>query len=129
MIINDVRVDPRKLLTKHELLNILREEGETDRVLSKIRDQYFEVFGNELMWRYPYSDGKHLGVVIVVVQEGFLSLPYDSTDKEVYEIFELDDISMFDVESLEYFIEDYNSISKDLVGAMGDMLSHLRAQN
>ena len=65
-------------------------------------------------------------MVIVVVKEGFLSLPYDIVDKEVYEIFELDETSMFDVDSLKYFIEDYKSISDDLLGAMGDMLTILR---
>lgn len=127
--IADIEVDPQKLFCCQELLHFLREEGETDLALSKIRDRYFNAFGNELTWRYPYSDGKHMGLVIVVVQEGFLSLPYDNVDKEAYEIFELDEASLFDVESLEFFISDYELISKDLMAAMNDMLGHLQAQN
>ena len=121
-----IAVDPEKLFSRQELLDLLFNEGETDCTLSKVRERYHEDFGNELVWRYPYSDGMHAGLVIVTVQEGFISLPYDYVDKEVYEIFELDETAMFDVESLECFIDDYKSISDDLLGAMGDMLTILR---
>lgn len=122
MIIRGIDVDPAKLMPRQELLAFLQEWGADDRGLSKIRELYEQEFGNELMWRFPYSDGKHNGLVIVSVREGFLSLPYDFVDNEVYEIFELEETAMFDVPSLLSFIQDYIDISHDLLGAMVDMV-------
>lgn len=122
MTINGIQIDPQRLMSKDELLRFLRENGESDRILGDIRERNQEEFGNELIWKYPISDGKYNGVFIVVVKEGFISLPYDAVDREDYEILELQDAAMFDVESMEYFIDDWRLFSDDLTGAMGDML-------
>ena len=76
MIINGVYIDTQKLMSISELLDFLRENGEDDRALSGIRAYYYNDFGNELIWHYPISDGSQLGTFIVVVKEGFVSLPY-----------------------------------------------------
>lgn len=122
MIIRGIDIDPSKLLSRQELLTFLHNEGGDDCGLSKIRERYQQEFGNELMWRFPYSDGKHNGLIIIPVREGFMSLPYDFMDNEVYEIFELEETAMFDVPSLLDFIQDYIDISHDLMGAMVDMV-------
>ena len=121
MVINGIQFDPQQLMSKDELLDFLRENGESDRGLSKIRERHHETYGNELMWRYPISDGMHLGTFIVAVKEGFISLPYDSVDREEGELLELQDASMFDGESMDYFIDDWRSFSDDLLGVMKDM--------
>jgi len=122
MIINGATIDKSNLYSKEDLLMLLRENGESDRALSPIREQYLDTFGNELIWRYPISDGMNAGVEIIVVKEGFLSLPYNIIDKEEYEIFELDRACLFDEDALEIFISDWKSFSDDLLGALTDML-------
>lgn len=117
-----IDVDKSKLYSKDALITHLKENGESDRALSPIRDFHLETFGNELMWRYPISDGQHAGVAIVTVKEGFVSLPYYCTDETEYELFELDHVAMFDEDALQYFISDWISFSDDLHGALNDML-------
>ena len=126
MTVNGILIDPRKLLSKSELLDFLRENGENDRALASIRACYYNDLGNELIWRYPISDGKHLGTYIVIVKEGFISLPYDSVDREDGELLELTDAAMFNAYGMQFFIDDWRSFSDDLLCAMGDMLSILR---
>jgi len=118
-----IEIDRSKLMTKSELLAFLMKNGESDRALSVIRERYYETFGNELIWHYPISDGKHRAVFVVIVQEGFVSLPYDVVDKEDYEILELDSVTMFDAETLKFFIDDFKLFSDDLLAAIVDMLS------
>jgi len=117
----DYEIDVNKLLSRSELLEFLEENGESDRTMAKVRERYLDDFGNELIWRYPISDGMHAGTFIVFVREGFISIPYDIIDAEDYEIFELRDVAMFDAESMEYFIDEWISYSDDLVAAMKDM--------
>lgn len=117
----DYDIDTSKLFTKAELLDFLKENGESDRALSKVRERYMVDFGNELVWHYPISDGKHKGTYLVFVQEGFISIPYDIVDAVDYEILELQQTAMFDEESMQYFIDDWISFSDDLTSAMKDM--------
>ena len=126
MIINGVNINPNKLMTKDELVQFLRDNGEHDRALAHVRERYQTEFGNELIWRYPISDGKHMGTFIVVTKEGFISLPFDEVDREDYELLVLDDAAMFDDDAMEIFIDDWNMFSEDLLSAMNDMLLILR---
>jgi hypothetical protein len=128
MTINGVKIDPDKLMSKDELLEFLRENGESDRALAHIRERYQNEFGNELVWSYSISDGKHMGTFIAAVREGFLSLPYDAADREDYELLELDDASMFDEDAMQYFIDDWKRFSDDLLAAMTDMLGILKQE-
>ena len=121
LIVNGIKFAPEQLMSKDELLEFLMENGQSDRALSKIRDRHHEEFGNELVWRYPISDGLHLGTYIVAVKEGFISLPYDYVDKVEGELLELQDAAMFDSESMKYFIDDWRHFSEDLIKAMSDM--------
>jgi len=117
----DYDIDTSKLFTKAELLDFLEENGESDRALAGVRERYMVDFGNELVWYYPISDGKHKGTFIVFVQEGFISIPYDIVDAADYEILELQQTAMFDAEAMQYFIDDWISFSDDLTSAMKDM--------
>ena len=128
MIINGIPYDPQELMPKDELLAYLRENGESDRALSGIRDQHYEKYGNELMWRYPISDGAHLGTFIVPVREGIISLPFDAVDDEDYELLILEDAAMFDEDAMQYCIDDWKLFSDDLTSAMNDMLRILRGE-
>ena len=116
-----IEVDKEKLYSKQALLDHFRENGENDRALAYIRTEYRDAFGNEMMWRYPISDGLHAGAFIVLVQEGFISLPFDEIDIEDYEILNLEDAAMFDEDALQYFIDDWKLFSDDLMEAMTDI--------
>jgi len=116
-----IEVDKKKLYSKQALLDYLRENGENDRVLAYIRTEYFDAFGNEMMWRYPISDGLHTGTFIVLVKEGFISLPFNEIDVEDYEILDLEDAAMFDEDAIQFFIDDWKLFSDDLMEAMTDI--------
>ena len=116
-----IEVDKEKLYSKQALLDHLRENGENDRVLADIRTEYRDAFGNEMMWRYPISDGLHAGAFIVLVQEGFISLPFDEIDIEDYEILNLEDAALFDEDAIQYFTDDWKLFSDDLMEAMTDI--------
>jgi hypothetical protein len=126
MTISGINVDPMELLSKAELLDILYEYGESDRALAHIRDRYQAEFKDELVWRYPISDGYHLGTFIVPVKEGFLSLPFDNVDSEDYELLELVDTAALDTDAMQTLIDDWRLFSDDLINAMNDMLCILR---
>jgi hypothetical protein len=104
------------------------KDNESDRGLSGIRDRYSEEFGNELIWRYPISDGVNAGTIIVTVKEGFLSLPYNEMDSSEYELFELERSNLLDENELKQFISEWKIFSDDLSGALGDMLNIVRNQ-
>jgi hypothetical protein len=123
MILRGIEIDKTKLYSKDELLTHLKENGESDKALSSVRDAYQEAFGNELMWRYPISDGLHAGTMIVTVKEGFISLPFNCMDETEYEFFELDRAAMFNEDALQCFITDWKDFSDDLLGALNDMLA------
>lgn len=118
----DICIDTEKLFSQTALLEFLEENGESDRAMAKVRERYMVDFGNELVWRYPISDGMHMGTFIVCVQEGFLSVPYDIIDAVDYEILELQHTAMFDAEAMRIFIDDWVSFSDDLVAGMKEML-------
>ena len=104
MKITGIEIDVSKLISKDELLEELKENGESDRALVDIRDRYYEEFGSELIWHYPLCDGDFAGFTIVVVKEGFLKLPYDYMEKTEREIFELDSATLADENHLESLI-------------------------
>ena len=66
-----------------------------------------------------------MGTFILVVKEGYLSIPYDSADEEDYEILTLEDAALHDVDSLTVFLQDWKSFADDLTDAMREMCSIL----
>lgn len=123
--INGVKVPVDQLYTKEYILDYLDCSGGDDRALGDIRSEYQNKFGNELMWRYPISDGVNAGAFIVCCQEGFLSLPWNHMDDEVYEILDLERANMHDADSMQYFIDDWKLFSDNLLGAMTSMFQIL----
>ena len=122
MRINGANVDVSKLYSLDSLIEHLKENGESDRALSSVREFNLDNFGNELMWRYPISDGLHAGVVIAAVKEGFASLPYHIIDRDEYEIFELENVKLFDEDAVQYFIDDWKLFSDDLLSVLNEIL-------
>ena len=65
----DLEINKRDLYDRDELLGMLEKYGGFDSTLDKVRDAYTERFGNQLIWKYPFSDNMQGGGVIVPVQE------------------------------------------------------------
>lgn len=119
MEINGIEIDVSKLISKAELLKELECGGASDRALADIRGRYSEEFGNELIWRYPISDGVNAGTTIIAVKEGFLSLAYNEMDTIEYEIFDLERTNLLDENELKQFIGNWKKFSDDLLNALG----------
>ena len=49
MTINGIQIDPAKLMSRDELLEFLRDNGEDDRALAKIREGHYAGYGTELI--------------------------------------------------------------------------------
>ena len=110
----DLRQNQDKLWTKDMVIHYLDCHGSNDRTLTDIRSIYAEQFGNELVWYYPFSDGKYMGMVLVAVQEGFLKLPYDIIDAESNEIFGLCDASLLDSDAIKSMKDDFMCYADEL---------------
>lgn len=116
-------LDFEKLLPKAELLAFLKEYGPTDRTLAEVREQYEAALGIDPTWRFPLSDGLHMGTVIVPVKEGFLSLPYDDVDSEDYEIFLPDEARIMDADAFDTFCDELRSYTEGFCKAMQEAKS------
>jgi len=121
MIINSKNIDESKLWPAATLLDHLRTNGASDRILADVRRAYEEAFGVDLTWRYPLSDGVHAGTTIVAVREGFLCLPYDRMDASDYELFDLDSAYLMDGGVPGVFIMERVAFSNDLLSSLCDM--------
>lgn len=127
--IGDLTLNLEELKSRQELLDYLGENGPTHSALMDFCEEYREEYGNELCWRYPISDGKHLGTFFVLVREGILSLPYDDADKVDYELFCVDDAVLFgDYADMEIFMDDWQLFHNDLMQAMTAMRDYLYNQ-
>lgn len=123
---HDIYLDT--LRSKSELITYLHENGPTHTALMDFCADYREQYHNELCWSYPICDGLHLGTFFVLVKEGILALPYDDADKVDYELFCLDDARMCDGESMEDFLNDWDSFDLDLRSAMQSMKAFCRRE-
>jgi len=128
MTINGIQVDTSNLESKQDVLDALKEGSGCYVDLEEIRNRYYEAFGNELMWNYPISGDLGVGSCIVVVKEGFLSLPYNSVETDIYEMFQTEHAAMLDEETVCFLIDQWNSYSADLLSAITDMLRILRGK-
>ena len=118
-----ITLDFEKLLPKAELLAYLKEYGPTDRTLADIREKYEAVLGIDPIWRFPLSDGLHMGTVIIPVREGFLSLPYNDVDSEEYEIFLPDETCLMNETALDTFCDELWSYTEGFCKAMQEAKS------
>lgn len=126
--IGNLSLNLNELKSKQDLISYLIENGPNHSSLMDFCEKYQDKYGNELCWSYPISDGKHLGTFIVLVKEGILSLPYDDADKVNYELFCMDDISFFDFDSIDIFIDDWHYFDQDLLQAMYAIKRYLQKQ-
>jgi len=122
MILDGVNVDPEMLYTKDCLLEMLKEGGGTDRALAEFRDKNRNTFGQELIWRYPISDGFNAGTFLLPVQEGFLSIPFNEMTADDYEILDLDEARLMTAEELQYLFENWVDFSAGLTIVLREML-------
>lgn len=123
---NSINLDSLK--SKEELLSFLEENGANHAALMDSCEEYREQYQDELCWDYPISDGLHLGTFLVLVREGLLSLPYDSADSENYEHFCLEDVKIFDEDTLHIFLTDWKSYSNGLCRFMAAIKGFLQAE-
>lgn len=103
----NMELDPAKLPTKQELLTRLREGGGTDRALSDIREEQYELYNNELDWRYPISQGENAGGFVIPVREGILWIPYDEIERDEGEILLLDRSYLLSADDCHILADDY----------------------
>lgn len=107
-------LNPKELPAMTDLLASLSENGADDRALSHLREEQWEKFSKELIWRYPISEGESAGGFITPVQEGMLWIPYDSMDKEDGELLELNQAHLLSSEVCQYLLEDLRSYTDGL---------------
>ena len=107
-------LNPKELPAMTDLLASLSDNGADDRALSHLREEQWEKFSKELIWRYPISEGESAGGFITPVQEGILWIPYDSMDKEDGELLELKQAHLLSSEVCQYLLEDLRSYTDGL---------------
>ena len=107
-------LNPKELPVMADLIASLSEGGADDRALSHLREEQWEKFNKELIWRYPISEGESAGGFITPVQEGILWIPYDSMDKEDGELLELKQAHLLSSEACQYLLEDLRSYTDGL---------------
>lgn len=103
----NMEIDPSDLPTREALFDRIRRSGGTDRALAEIREEQMETYQNELIWRYPISEGMAAGGFITPVCEGILWIPYDETEREEGEILLLEDARLVSADDCNAFEEDF----------------------
>lgn len=103
----NMNLDPATLPSKDDLLARIRADGETDRALADLREEQMETYQNELIWRYPISEGTAAGGFITPVREGILWIPYDEMEREEGEILLLDEACLLTEDVCTAFEEDF----------------------
>ncbi len=118
-------IDPQTLPTKAEMLAFINENGMDDRALAKVREQQYAIYGYELLYRYPISEGKAAGGFVTPVREGFLWLPYDAMTREDGELLTMEEVKLLSAEECEYLLTDMRSFADELCNALADAQSIL----
>ena len=107
-------LNPNELPAMTDLLASLSENGADDRALSHLREEQWEKFNKELVWRYPISEGESAGGFITPVQEGILWIPFDAMDKEDGELLDIKSAHLLTSEVCEYLLEYLRSYTDGL---------------
>ena len=69
LFVDGIAVDLRTLWTKDEFAGMLFDAGGTVGDLSEICKRYVNLYGNELYWSYPITDGRHNGVLSSLLRD------------------------------------------------------------
>ena len=113
-----VNIDPRQLPAKDELLKRLYADGSTDRSLSHLREEQYEKFNMELIWRYPISQGESAGGFVIPVREGGLWIPYDEMEKEEGEVLLLSNACLMTADVCHAWAEDFRFYADGLCNVL-----------
>jgi len=122
------QIEKSKLMTKDQVVDYLKTHGEHYSSLSDIRTRYEEELGLDPVWNYQHCSDCFPGFFIVPVQEGFLSVPYDSVDSDDFEIIVADNIALLSAENLQYLLEEYRIYAEALMNAMAEMIAIAKAE-
>ena len=117
------QIDKTKLMTKDEFIDYLKTYGEDYSSVSEIRTRYEEALGFDPVWNYQHCSDCFPGFFIVPVQEGFLSLPYDSVESDDFEVVVADNAELLSSEDLQTLLGLYRSYAEDLMSAMEEMIT------
>lgn len=117
------------LKTKDEAIAYIEENGGNYSALQKFDENFSTEYNKESFWHFPIvTDNLFAGTYFLLVKEGVLALPYNIIDEHDMEVFCLDDAELCDVESLDMYIEEWQSHSDELFGAMAAMRRMLKAE-
>lgn len=122
-----MEIEQGKLYGMDELLDTLGRYGGVDSTLDKVRSTYTERFGNQLIWKYPFSDSMQGGGAIIPVREGFLFLPYNSVYEHGGAQYQLSEAALLSAEDIHTLQKECNAYVEGLLGALGDMEHAMRA--
>ena len=107
-------LNPEELPTMKELLKEIVDNGGTDAALAKLREAQHEKYHNELIWRYPISQGDSAGGFIMPVREGILWIPYDEMEKEAGEILLTDNADLLTEDTCDMMADDFDRYADQL---------------
>jgi hypothetical protein len=116
------QIEKTKLMTKDEVVDYLKTHGEDYSSLSVVRTRYEEEFGLDPVWNYQHCSDCFPGFFIVPVQEGFLSIPYDSVDSDDFEALVADSAELLSADDLQALLGLYRSYAEDMMNAMEEMI-------
>ena len=114
-------INRSNLYSKDEVMNLLDRCGGFDSTLDKVRDTYTDRFGNQLIWKYPFSDSMQGGGTIVPVQEGFLFLPYNCVLEHGDARYQLSGAELLSAEDIRTLQKECKTYMDGLLAALGDM--------
>lgn len=119
----NIDVEPLQLFTKARVLSLMYYNGANGATLDMIREQYNNLFGCELVWRYPILDSVDDGCVIIPVREGFLRLPYDEQFADTCEYYQTKNAGILTCNDIRTLLQELNAYSNDLQAALVEMLA------
>ena len=109
-----INLNPEELPTMRELIREIVDNGGTDAALADLREKQHEKYHNELIWRYPVSQGEAAGGFIMPVCEGILWIPYDEMEKEAGEILLIDNADLLTEDACEKMADDFSRYADQL---------------
>lgn len=118
-----IEVAPIKLFSRVRILALLHFQYNHGKTLNLIREQYTNIFGIDIVWRYPIFDIVGEGGVLIPVREGFLWLPYDSDMVQPTENFRTQEAHLLDQKEIGTLLRELNTYTDDLKTTMADALS------
>ena len=107
-----LEINRNSLYRKDELVAILDKYGALDSTLDKVRNTYTERFGNQLIWKYPFSDN---------MQGGGTIIPYNCVNEREGARYQLHGAELLSAESIRTLQYECRTYVEGLLAALGDM--------